>query len=54
MFKVTAHRKPRMSTNLSDEIMFTITHPVDSCRFWVVVIDKKVSHFKVFCSTQLQ
>ncbi|XP_065640294.1 uncharacterized protein LOC100203104 isoform X2 [Hydra vulgaris] len=40
MFQDTSQTYPKMSKDLPDLITFTITHPVDSCRFWIILIDE--------------
>ncbi|XP_065672673.1 uncharacterized protein LOC100203104 isoform X4 [Hydra vulgaris] len=38
MFQDTSQTYPKMSKDLPDFITFIITHPVDSCRFWIILI----------------
>ena len=42
MFQTVCRRSPRTARNVASEITPLVTFPVDSCRFWMVVVDIKV------------
>ena len=42
MFQAVCRRSPRTARNVASEITPLVTFPVDSCRFWMVVVDIKV------------
>ena len=42
MFQAVCRRTPRTARNVANEITPLVTFPVDSCRFWMVVVDIKV------------
>lgn len=41
MFQETCKKNPRTCKNVAKEIGFIVTFPVDSCRFWIMVVDPK-------------